>query len=259
MLLKAICLLALTFTVIVPGDPLTTIRVKHDDFFVDNLGNIYLIKDEELTKYLPTGKKFAAYSNLRLGRISSIDVTNPLKILVYYRDFQQIIFLDNQLSVNSDAVSLEKLELQQTHLVAASSNNSFWIYDKLNNELIRFNENSKRTGSTGNLKQILNTDLNPLHMKEYNGHLYLNDPEQGIFVFDLFCTFNRLVPLKGVSDFSVEDMQVYYRKESLICNYHQRTFEEECRPLSFMPARFKLAQKKMYYGFRDSVVVKNCE
>src|SRR6476659_8841896 len=77
------------------------IKGKYDYFKADNLNNVYMIKDDELIKYLPDGRFFRRYSNLKLGTITSVDVTNPLKILVYYRDFQQIIFLDNQLSVNS--------------------------------------------------------------------------------------------------------------------------------------------------------------
>src|SRR5438552_190098 len=75
------------------------IKSRYDYFTADNLGNFYTVREDELIKYLPNGKMFARYSNLKLGSISAIDVTNPLKILLYYRDFQQIIFLDNQLSV----------------------------------------------------------------------------------------------------------------------------------------------------------------
>jgi hypothetical protein len=237
------------------GDPV--INAKMNDFLVDNLGNIYVIHDEELVKFTPAGKKFASYSNLRLGKISHVDVMNPLKILVYYRDFQQIVFLDNQLSVNSEPVSLEKLGLQQTLLVAASTNNSFWLYDRLNNELQRFNEFSKRTGSTGNLKQVLGTDINPSSMREFNGHLYLSDTLNGIYVFDLFSTFIKAVPLKKVFDFTVDDTRIYYTKGNFICNYDQRAFAEDCLPLKYTAEKIRLMQKKVYYGFRDSIIVRN--
>ena len=123
-----------------------------DFFTTDNLGNIYTVKNDEVVKFLPNGKFFARYSNLKLGKIASIDATNPLKIILYYRDFQTIVFLDNQLSANSEAVLLDALGLEQSELVCAGSNNSFWIYNKQNNELIRFNENLKKVTATGNLK-----------------------------------------------------------------------------------------------------------
>src|SRR3954471_3752167 len=95
------------------------IKTKFDSFTTDNIGNIYTIKEDELIKYLPSGKFFARYSNLRLGNITYVDATNPLKLILYYRDFQQLVFLDNQLSVNSEVVSLEKLGYEQTDLVCA--------------------------------------------------------------------------------------------------------------------------------------------
>jgi len=73
------------------------------------------------------------YSNKRFGTITSIDCTNPLKMLVYYKDFQQLVFLDNQLTQNSEAISLEDLGYEQTDLICTSMNNSFWLYNKQNN------------------------------------------------------------------------------------------------------------------------------
>ena len=59
------------------------------DFTVDNLGNIYILgKDNQLRKLSPQGDSLAVFNDVRrFGRIASIDVTNPLKILVYYREF----------------------------------------------------------------------------------------------------------------------------------------------------------------------------
>jgi hypothetical protein len=137
------------------------IKATHNFFTADNLKNIYLVSQDELVKHLATGKFFARYSNLKLGNITLVDATNPLKVLLYYRDFQQIVFLDNQLSENSTPVSLEQLGYEQTELACAGANNSFWIYNKQNNELIRFDESSRKISSTGNLKQVLKSDLTP--------------------------------------------------------------------------------------------------
>ncbi|HLI92121.1 MAG TPA: hypothetical protein VKU83_00860, partial [Puia sp.] len=59
------------------------------DFNVDNLGNIYVInRDNQLKKLSPRGDSLAVFNDvIRYGKVASIDVTNPLKILVYYRDF----------------------------------------------------------------------------------------------------------------------------------------------------------------------------
>lgn len=237
----------------------SVLRVKSNFFTTDNLANIYLVKEDELIKYLPSGKIFGRYSNLKLGSISTVDATNPLKILVYYKDFQQIVFLDNQLSQNSDVVPLERLGFEQTSLVCASTNNSFWIYSKHNNELLRFNENSKKIAATGNLKQILQTNINPNVMKEYNGYLYLNSPETGIYVFDMFGTFSKIISIKNLQQFQVNENIVYYQKDSVFCSYNFTLFDEACKTIPNIGKAYNVyfANKKLYSGYKDSIVVED--
>lgn len=237
--------------------PPLLIKVNHDQFTIDNIGNIYTMNDAELVKFLPSGKLFSKYSDLKLGRISSMDATNPLKLLLYYRDFQQIVFLDNQLSLNSDEVSLELLGYEQTELVCAGANNSFWIYDKQNNELIRFNEFSKKICSTGNLKQILRTEMAPNFMLEYNGYLYLNCPDNGIYVFDIFGAFSKIIALKDLKQFQANETIIYFQKDSLLCSYNFKLLEEGCKPVPHYRKEsvVKYFNKKLYNGFKDSLVV----
>lgn len=232
------------------------IKTRFDQFTIDNIGNIYTILDEEIVKYLPNGKFFARYSNLKLGKITMADATNPLKVMLYYKDFQQLVFLDNQLTVNSTEVSLENLGYEQTELACAGANNSFWIYDRKNNELLRFNENSKKICSTGNLKQLLNPDLEPTFMKEYNGFLYLNCPDIGIYVFDFYGAFSKLLPLKELRGFRVDEEIVYFRRDSSLCSYNFKLLEEACKPL---PDHIHLKgvnyfKQALYLAYKDSLV-----
>jgi len=253
--LKILFVFCLFFVLAFNAVKKTTIKTKLDYFTTDNIGNIYIISGDELIKFLPSGKFLGRYSNLKLGAITNVDATNPLKILVYYRDFQQIVFLDNQLSLNSDVVSLETLGYEQTDLVCASTNNSFWIYDKQNNELIRFNENSKKVAATGNLKQVLQSNLNPNYLTEHNGYIFLNCPETGIYVFDIFGTFNKIIALKNLKNFQVNETIVYYRKDSSLCSYNFKTFEDACKPLLNKPLQVMYNKQKIYYGYKDSIVV----
>lgn len=233
------------------------IKAKSDWYNADPIGNVYLVKDDEVLKFLPGGKLFARYSNLKLGSISSLDVTNPLKLLLYYRDFQQLVFLDNQLSVNSQNVSLEALGYEQSELACASTNNSFWVYNKQNNELIRFNEGSKKIASTGNLKQVLKSDLSPNFMLEHNGYLYLNCPDNGVYVFDMFGAFSRLISIRNLKQFTVNENILYFQRDSVLCSYNFRLFEERCAPVYGYGSHpeVKFINGITYTGFKDSVVI----
>jgi len=233
------------------------LKAKQNFFAGDNFGNAYIVNDDELVKYLANGKFFARYSNLKLGNISLVDATNPLKLLLYYRDFQQIVFLDNQLSRNSEAVSLEQLGYEQTDLVCAGANNSFWLYNKQNNELVRFDENLKKIAATGNLRQILQNNLSPDFMMEHNGNLFLNCPETGVFIFDIFGAFSKMLAIKNLKQFQVSENIIYYQKDSVFCSYNYKLFEEVCKliPGAEKGVVAKYYNKKLYKGYRDSLLI----
>jgi hypothetical protein len=233
------------------------LKARHNFFIGDNLGNTYLVNEDEMLKYLASGKFFARYSNLKLGSITSVDATNPLRLLLYYRDFQQIVFLDNQLSKNSEAVSLEQLGFEQTDLVCGAANNGFWIYNKQNNELIRFDDELKKVSSTGNLKQVLKSDVSPNFMLEHNGYLFLNCPSTGIYVFDIFGAFSRLIAIKQLSQFQVSEDILYFQKDSAFCSYNFKLFDEACQSMP-LPAPGIIARyynKDLYCSYRDSVLI----
>src|SRR5919112_2019992 len=73
------------------------------DFTTDNLGNIYIINAaSHLKKFNDKGDSVSSINDVRrYGKISSIDVTNPLKILVYYKEFARLVVLDRLLNVRS--------------------------------------------------------------------------------------------------------------------------------------------------------------
>src|SRR5262245_40477512 len=70
-------------------------------FTVDNLGNIYVLSNaNQLKKLSPAGDSLAVFNDVRrFGKVSFVDVTNPLKIVVYYREFTTIIELDRFLNI----------------------------------------------------------------------------------------------------------------------------------------------------------------
>ncbi|MGK0285519.1 MAG: hypothetical protein ACI9GM_000558, partial [Salibacteraceae bacterium] len=58
----------------------------------DNMGNAYLVNGSSLSKIDMNGRVLEENSSLALGEISSIDASNALKMLVYFRDLSQITY-----------------------------------------------------------------------------------------------------------------------------------------------------------------------
>ncbi|MCA0429915.1 MAG: hypothetical protein LCH32_05380 [Bacteroidetes bacterium] len=229
---------------------------KHQSFKVDNLGNIYFVNNDEVIKYNQQGKLINRYSNLQLGNITTLDVTNPLKMIVYYKDFQQIVFIDNQLSTNSDIINLEELGFEQTDLVCTSVNNSFWIFDKRNSELIRFNEQSKIVNRTGNLNLIFNKKITPNYLVEQNGYVYLNCFDSGINVFDIYGTFSKTIGIKSLTQFQISNEFLLYQKDSVLISYNTKLFNETQQKFNKIPTQVQYKNGLQYLGFNDTLLVK---
>lgn len=176
----------------------------------DQFGFYYEIKDTEINKYSIGGKVDCSYSNNVLGIISSVDVSNPQKILVYFKDFTKILILDNTLSPTSDVIDLTQLELDETNLVCRSYNDGVWYYDPVRFELIRKNQELETTNTSGNLANLLSKNIQANFLVEYNNKLYLNDVENGILVFDNYGTYMKTIPLYGLLNFQVKDKFLIY-------------------------------------------------
>jgi hypothetical protein len=229
---------------------------KKNHVEVDAFGNIYLINDNEIVKYNSLGVLQKKFSTKRYGKIDFVDAMNPLKILVYYKDFQQILFLDNQLTASSNMISLESLGHEQSSLVCSSSNNSFWIYDKQNNELCRFDSELKSLVKTGNVKRILDVDMKPNYMQEHNNYVYLNCPNEGILVFDIYGTFYKTIPLKNLKEFNIVNGDVFYYDNHHLKQYQAQTFNTIEKQFSdTLISNVIWQNNKIYKVYKDSLVV----
>lgn len=205
-----------------------TINVKCKIFTTDNIGNIYVVNEnEELIKYNASGKQLQIFSNKTLGKIHSVDVSNPLKIQIFFRDNLRIIYTDNMLNPTREEISLEKLGYFQTVLSAISYNNSTWIFDQQNMELIRLNEHLQRIVSTNNLSQLLNAEILPVGLLEYNSLLYMNCPSEGIMVFDIFGTYIKTLPLKSIESFQVFDEMLFFYAGQQLFSYNFKSLEQQ--------------------------------
>jgi hypothetical protein len=179
-------------------------------FSTDNLGFVYVVENDVLTKYSPLGEKINSYKNSRFGSIYSIDSNNPLQTLVYYKDFNSIILLDNTLSQIGETISLDKLSFDGAELVCSASNGGFWIYNATTANLNYFNQNLKLIHKGIDIRKFSKSSEMPVFMIERNNSIYLNFGKNEIFVFDLFGMFKEKININVEKYFQVFDSNIYY-------------------------------------------------
>lgn len=221
----------------------------------DMLGNFYIVQNNSLSKYNENGILVCSYDAKNKGTISSVDASNPLKILVYYKDFNQIVFLDNTLTQTNSPILLEELGISQSSLACTSYDNAFWIYDNTFSRLARFDNNLILQNQSENLAQSLSS-INPLFMLEKNGHLFLNDSSNKVIIFDKYGTFYKTIPIMQLNTFQVSDNKFFYCNKSSLHTIDLNTFEEAEIPSPINePLFFQLNNTRLYIANKSEVFI----
>lgn len=197
---------------------LENIKLGCDTFLgFDNQQNSYSIKNNVLTKKSHT-KQFQ-YNNLSLGKITNVDFQNPLEIVIFYKNFNMVVLLDNQLNeikkidfnLKSTPVTLEA--------VALSSQNQIWIYDSISSKIGLYNVN------TDTFKWISTMLENPISYYESDyTHFYWTDVNLNLYRISIYGTIEKLGILpkfdaiqltkNGNSIYKTDDKLYYYNLTS---------------------------------------------
>ncbi len=224
---KTILLYLFTFLTIVSFAQVLRKEFKGKLLTTDQFGNYYEVFDNQIKKYNIKGELLFTYSNNVLGEITSLDVRNPLKILVYFNEFTKVLTLDDALSPWGDVLNLNDLNLEETSLVCTSYNYGVWYYNPLKFILTRV-QNQKITNTSSNISTLLDINIQPNYLVEENEKVYLNDPVNGILVFDVFGTYLKTIPLYDLKEFQVkEKFIVYVNEQKQIETYDFFTLEKQ--------------------------------
>ena len=111
-----------------------TVVFKADSFVgYDGFSNLFFTKNNVLYKKVDT--TFLEYQNVSLGKITKVDLTNPLKVVIFYEAFNTVIILDNQLN-EIQKIDFSKLE---NPIVASgigmSGQNKLWVFNSLSQQI----------------------------------------------------------------------------------------------------------------------------
>ena len=190
---------------------------------IDNIGNIYTISSNEISKWDKEGNFILKNSSQVYGNISSLDASNALKMILFFRDLSQISYIDNLLSQRGDRIELDVLGFYQTTAVCRSYNDGFWLFDQTTFELTRFTEQLEITAQSGNLAQILGEVPSPVYMREYNNFVYMLDEDKGVRVFDWYGSYVKTIPLIKGSKFVIRSERLFVMNENNLESYDLKT------------------------------------
>jgi hypothetical protein len=155
----------------------------------DSMGNCYVVtKDQNLCKLSSIGDTLYTFED-KSFLVSHVDVSNPLKLLVYDNNQNTIKFLDKTLTPIINPISLDDLNIPISNAVSSSRDNLFWVFDDSAQELKKYNRKIQEVTNSGNLTAITGKNIQPVSMHEADAKVYLLDTVHGVFQFDHLGTY----------------------------------------------------------------------
>lgn len=184
----------------------------------DHFGNFYAYGEYKLTKFDINGDKLSEFEDYKSGKITYVDATDPLKTLIYYEDFMVLKVLDKTLSVIS-SIALNDLGFFSVNAIAHARDGNFWLFDNANFKLKKIDENGGMLYESENFNMLFNAAVQPQQILDYERTLYLNDPKKGIYLFDRFGVYKKMIPLLNVDKIQIIQTMILYFKDGNINSY----------------------------------------
>jgi len=230
-------------------------------FSTDEMGNIYLItKDNGLIRYNANGDSTGNFRSIQYGELEWIDVTNPLRILLYYPSFSRIVLLDRMLTVKNE-LDLKKLNIYNPPAVGMSADGRIWIYDYVNARLKKIDVQLNVTHTSNDMRQESQTVPRPTALLERDNRVYLCDPENGLYTFDRFAGYLNTLELKGIQKMQAFGRQLVFRKNDSLQSYDLQSLSLKSLHLpdapDFLEARIE--RQRLYYLYADRLEIYRIE
>lgn len=176
----------------------------------DELGNIYLVTPtNQLYKYSKDGNLLSTLNYSYNGNISSIDVTNPMELYIFYKEMNSVIFLDNNLAFRGE-LKLNNFQIVQAAAIARSYDNGLWVFDLADLQLKKFDKDGNLQQSSGNIRQYISGITQPTFLFDNTEKVFVNDTSNGILLFDVFASFIKTVPIKNKSTIQIKGNEIFY-------------------------------------------------
>ncbi|MGM0497010.1 MAG: hypothetical protein ACQESJ_03775 [Bacteroidota bacterium] len=234
-----------------------SVKISGDHFKVDILGNIYWTKNNTLNKYSPDTREITEYTNTTLGKIEKYDVSNPLKILIYYDTHNQILYLDKNLAEIISPLSLDQTNIPDVYAVCTSHRGGFWILNPVSQKIEHYNENLRITTESSTFTELFKEDNIKIQLTEKNNKLYCFIEDCCLWTFDLYGNYLKKHPLKNVNNIQIINGNIFYFYKSTLNKYNINTLEKDTLAI---PAKrnewenVKTAENGLIYTLKDQKV-----
>lgn len=183
------------------------------DAFVstNNFDTTFYILENVLFKHSTETKGIdIGYSNFQLGNITSVNTFNPLKINVFYKDFNTVLILDNRLAEMFKIDFNTFSDYKNVSYVATGSDNTLWIFNENTQQLELFDYKTKTTRA-----QTLPFKSAVLDLKSNYNYCWILT-EKALYVYDYFGNLLKKMKNQGYTSIEIDNENIIFKKDNAL-------------------------------------------
>ncbi len=191
---------------------------------VDKQLNTFAFNAKGFKKLSKDGTLLHNYISNETGDILSMDVDPSGRVIILF-DVGTIVIWNNTYA-EIGRFSVLNLEITEAIHVTFSSDGGFWVYDGVEDILKRFDITGKVKFRGKEIKLPSGQNLDPTHIQESAGKVYVTDPNLGIFVFDSYGNLVKEHGLQGIYRFQVNNDILVYASEAKVYSMNLTTYKK---------------------------------
>jgi hypothetical protein len=235
---------------------LKKIPMQSTVFTTDKEGNVYCaFKNNTVYRYNENGDSTGYFSTVRRGKVTQIDASNPMRLMLYYADVPQLVMLNRMMSpVNT--IDLKQVNIYNCPSISNSADGLIWAYNTLLTELVKIDDTGKPTAKSYNLLQQFQTNIQPIYITEQERNLFVVDSVMGILKFDAFGNYLTTYHFEAKEIQFVNNQLVYYSKGQMI-SYNTKTITEQKVNLPSLPniINARIERNRIYVLCEDGLYI----
>ncbi len=223
------------------GTKIESIEFVAQNFIgVDSYGN-YFYESENIL-YKKNATSTLHYQNLSLGKIKNVDIINPLKIVVFYENFNTVVLLDNQLN-EIQKITFSNSQITDSHSILASAiglsgQNKMWVFDVNEQQINLYDFGTQKTRKIGNPIQH---DI-IYYQTDFNNFQWI-DNQNNWFLCSIFGEVKFKAKIDSFDEIQFSDnSDLFFSKENAL--FYRNTNTNQLYEIEIVEKSFK----KFYYN-----------
>lgn len=175
---------------------------------IDNFKTLYYINNNVLFK--KDAAETINYSNLQLGPMTSANTSNPLKIDVFYKDFNTVIILDNRLAeiFKLDFNTLKPY--RNISYISSGHDNTLWLFNQDTQQLEIYDYKNNVTRA-----KTLPVSSAVLDIKSNYNYCWLLTKDY-LYLYNYVGTFINKIKNKGYTSMDESDENIILKKDNTL-------------------------------------------